>query len=263
MVATHPRQPKSPRSYEEHLLATLRAIPHAESLDELILARGGSPPSCADFLLNSRRVIVEVKCLHDSREDVIRRTIEQFKRSPLWIPLPRDMDWPDVVRFQPHGTTLQRIITEQVTKHLEDIVRKAQRQIRSTRVVFGLPDAHGLLVVLNNAAPVIDAKVMVARFSALTCQRASGGALRYPAIEGTLLLPLNDFIVRPDGGTDGPCIFGVRPQPPPPALQAAGTTIMEAWAAHWGRSLRTDQSIHTDNDIVKLKFHSHRPTLEV
>jgi hypothetical protein len=250
-------------SFEDHLLAVLRSVPGAESLDDLVRVRGGSPPTCADFLLEGRKVVVELKSLDDSRAGIIRDSINEFRRSPLWVPLPRDMDWREVVRFQPHGQALQRTVTDRVTKHLERIVRKAQRQIRSTKQVFSIPEAHGVLVVLNDGAPVIDAKVMVGQFSSLTCRRAAGGHYRYPAIEATLLIPINDLIRRPDGSTDGALIFGTREMPTPPALLAAGTSIMNAWAAYWRREIRTETSITTDSDIAAIHFEPHKPPIEV
>jgi hypothetical protein len=49
----------------------------------------------------------------------------------------------------PDGQELQRQLVLKVTKVIEDIVAKADRQTRGTREIFSIPDAIGILVLIN------------------------------------------------------------------------------------------------------------------
>lgn len=122
-------------------------LPTAESIDTLVPS--ATPGQRADYLWRGRSVVVELKVLTGDPQVKVDRAFEALSRredAPLFVgPSPVDK----VFRHLPGGTEMLRKLRQQVMRSTEAAFCNARRQIASTKKLFDLPDALGMLVVLN------------------------------------------------------------------------------------------------------------------
>jgi hypothetical protein len=76
-------------------------------------------------------------------------------------------DLQKVLARLPDGPEINKRIYGAITRSIEDGVRSAEEQISHTRHVLGLPDAAGLLVILNDSIDILDPQVAAHRVASL------------------------------------------------------------------------------------------------
>lgn len=132
---------------EERFERFALTLPGAESIDALNLDSAGGPR--ADYLWRERSVVVEVKILRGDPQEKSDGMFEQLgKRDDFPIfygPAPADK----VLANLPDGDDLLRKLHEKVSRAIEKNFRDAKYQIDNTKKLLGLPDALGILVLLN------------------------------------------------------------------------------------------------------------------
>ena len=75
-----------------------------------------------------------------------------------------------------------------IAKTIDDDVAKADKQTRDTRLIFGIPDAVGILVLLNEGAKTLAPNVIHYALANTFQKRIKGGALRYTQNDGVILI---------------------------------------------------------------------------
>lgn len=132
---------------EERFHRFALTLPAAESIDALVPS--GASGQRADYLWRGRSMVVELKVLTGDPRAKVERAIDALSEredAPLFIgPSPVD----NVFRHLSDGAEQLRKLRQQVMRSTEAAFRDARRQIASTRKLFELPDALGMLVVLN------------------------------------------------------------------------------------------------------------------
>lgn len=119
-----------------------------------LLQKGKDAPLNADYLLWNRSVIAELKAISvDHFSDTnISEKLERLRRG--WVhrglmPLPPPGQ--SLISFGGLPISEQRKGVNAIYAHLQASIAKASRQIRSTRRVFNLPEAKGLVIIANLA----------------------------------------------------------------------------------------------------------------
>jgi hypothetical protein len=135
--------------YERFMLST----PGVESID-LLLRHSNLRGQRADYLACSRRAIVEVKSLDINPDYKIQRFLDQLGQSGR-LPDVGDTTLVELLSKLPDGQGLFDEIRARVTKVLDHIVAKADDQTRDTKQIFNIADALGVVVVLNESAPLL------------------------------------------------------------------------------------------------------------
>jgi hypothetical protein len=103
----------------------------------------------ADFLFPTDNVIAELKTLQDdARRDhamKLQSLVIDWRRRGLLVVFGRT-----AISLRRLNPTCQREWLRILQKPIEAIVRKANRQIRSTKKLTGRPDSKGLLIIAND-----------------------------------------------------------------------------------------------------------------
>lgn len=139
-------------------------IPVEASFNEFVVELGGqlvsdlmpatpSRPLNADYYFPVDGVIVELKCfeknLFNCYEDVPRilSIIERHRDSGA-VSGYKGLRW---VLGQEHiPQEYRRDMLSLARRHIEDVIRKADKQIRSTKALLNLPNARGLVLLAND-----------------------------------------------------------------------------------------------------------------
>ncbi len=157
-----------------------------EDIDELLAEADQPGLQRADYLFGRRQVIFEVKSLEhdpgDKLDNFVRALMEE-RGILLYGQLTTDR----IFAGQPDADDIKRQFYNVVTKNVQALTRTANKQIRDTKTIFGIPAAAGVLVILNDTSYTLDPEVVMHRV-ALTLRELKEDRLRYPHVQSAVLL---------------------------------------------------------------------------
>lgn len=245
-----------PVNLEGRFHAFLSSLPGSEDIDQLQLPLLVSRGRRADFLLANREVIVEIKTLSVDTSTKIEPAVEKHRQRDEFPVFYGEGDLRKVLAHLPDGEAAFRRIYLAITRSVEDAVRSAEEQIADTRHALGLPNAVGLLVILNESIKVLNPNVVGYRVSNLM-RRTRTGRSASETIDFTWLL-FESHIVR--GPKDRPTFASMllegRQSERHPWFQAFALDVLQRWASFNGAPFVDD--LNPDPNA-----HVFRPTDEV
>ncbi len=187
-VFTVPKPFRPDGQLEQRLLAFLEKRPGSENIENLPLTPAQKAAEKADFFLNDRAVVCEVKQLQadtKAKIDLLLEPVLADKNAPVFYG-----EWPldKVLKHHPDGEQIRRKIFDAATSAVERFIRKANRQIRTTKDKFSLRCAGGVLVVVNDLVEILSPEVLAYRIGELLRKRTPTGQLQFSEIEGVWIL---------------------------------------------------------------------------
>ena len=148
-----------------------------------------SDGASADHFLGLRTFIAELKVLSGDRTEAINAQVHKMIRE--WVISDPDTARafakrnPKAIQLREMPPAIQQKWINLLKKNLEQYVRSANRQIRSTKLLYSLPGARGLLIIFNAAdhyhAHPESFRLIIAE---LIRKKKPDGSLRYPNING-------------------------------------------------------------------------------
>ena len=166
--------PGSKSTLEQRFTRFIEALPNAETIDRLQLPPDPSRRRRADFLLGNREVIVELKTLTDDTSHKVDAVADKHRDREDFPLFYGKADVRKVLSHLPDGEEIYRRMVWSLTRSVEDCVRAAEEQITHTRSVLGLPNAAGLLVILNESIRVLDPGLVGHRVAQLMRRERTG-----------------------------------------------------------------------------------------
>ena len=146
-----------------------------ELISELV---GSSPPFAnADFLFREQNVVAELKCLSKNvlTDSIYKKTLADLYEK--WIAQNRitNPGWGTFhIDVTKHPSECQREYFQILGKPLHTAVEKANRQIKKTKEHLNLPQAKGLLLLVNDGCWSLESNVMLYLADKTLGQRYSG-----------------------------------------------------------------------------------------
>ncbi len=89
---------------------------------------------------------------------------------------------------QPDSGQLHQGLIRKVAKTIEDDIGNANRQIRDTKLIFGIPNAKGITVFLNEGAKTLTPDVVAYSVHTTLQKRTPDGGLRYSQSDGVIVI---------------------------------------------------------------------------
>lgn len=205
---------------------------------------GASPPfENADYLFRDKGVIVELKeCTTEFAESVaFLRDVDRLAVKYIALGL---MD-PDPKRRGPPPSQYVRDLMGLFKPPISRILKKANRQVRSTRQALKMPEAPGVLVFVNDAFTSVEpmwvraiaCDLLSTSYSAITC-------FLYVTVNSYVAIPTSDYLYLVWAPTYAPD----APDSLVAFIDGLGTrwnSFLEAKVGPWDTSLRTG-----DHDVL-------------
>jgi len=141
----------------------------------------------ADYLFQGRQIIVEQKTLESNPIDKPQKFADKIMRERGIVAFGR-VSTQRIFSGQPDANALQRKLILGIAKIIDDDVAKADKQTRDTRLILSVPDAVGIMVLLNERAGILAPDVIHYALSNTFQKRTKGGALRYTQNDGVILI---------------------------------------------------------------------------
>ena len=166
------------QTLKERFEGFILSIEGIESVDLLMKQCHLPGRKSADYLAFNRRVIIEQKSLDI---DPDQKMIEFFEQNTS-LDNTVDGDLTALSHFLrrlPDGTNLGVNLYRSLTKGLDDILSYADKQTRDTRKTFLIPEAIGVVVILNDSAPTLEPDVVTIKAAEMLRKRTSANELRY------------------------------------------------------------------------------------
>ncbi len=159
--------------------AFIRTLDGFESVDALLKDRDPDGKKRADYLLWDRTIIVEQKVLeidpHDKAQDFVDDLMDQG-RVVVYGRVPIE----HVFSKLPDRETLRRQLHYKLTNRIDAIFSGADKQTRDTREIFSIPDAGGVLVILNENAVTLSPETIGHKIAQMFGKTNADGSVRYP-----------------------------------------------------------------------------------
>lgn len=157
-----------------------------ENIDELMAKNDVQGRKRADYFINNRSVIIEQKSLEVDPINKPQNFINRLMDEGHFIAY-GTVSTNHIFSQLPNGQDLQRQMILKITEVIEDNVEKADKQTRGTREIFSVPEAIGILVILNGKAEMLDPELVAFGLNT-TFQKRKNGVLRYHQNDGVLYI---------------------------------------------------------------------------
>ncbi|MCO6413348.1 MAG: hypothetical protein J5I92_11425 [Thiogranum sp.] len=219
---------------EDRFKAFLGERDASESLDapsfDALLANGKR----ADFLLDDRRIVLELKFLQANPEYKVEERLGPHRDRPDFPVFYWDADLNEVLRHLPDGEDIRREISNAVTRSIQGALEKADDQIRATKTALNIPDACGVAVILNERIGMLAPDLVTAKSSEILLKRKEG-QIRYRDIAYVWIISESHRLSCDEDSGNASTILLAGPMAD--AHASAGdylSSLMEQWAQFLG-----------------------------
>lgn len=171
-----------------HFMNFIRSVPSVELIDDLPLTDEQRKTKKADVFFEERTIVVEVKLLATDTAHKIDPILAPYRDTEHWPVFYGRWPISKILAHLPDREKLNRKIYEAVTRSIENLVADANRQIRETKASFGLPNARGVLIVLNDTIDILSPEVIAEKVWRTLEKRTPHGTIRFPEIGYSWLL---------------------------------------------------------------------------
>jgi hypothetical protein len=175
-------------SLRERFERFVKELDGFEDIDVLLKGRDLSGTKRADYLFAQRNIIVEQKVLEVDPHQKPQAFIDQLIKQGRILFLGGKVSTDVIFGKMPDGEELKKKLILKLTKVLDDDVAKADKQTRDTRDIFSIPNALGILVILNENARILSPDLIYYGLSNVFRKVTENGSLRYPHNNGVVLI---------------------------------------------------------------------------
>jgi hypothetical protein len=240
----------------ERFLKFFASIPGAEPIDKLTPMEIEIEGPRADFFLNSRQLVVEVKSAAKDMRERTHDALRPFTKDPDWPVVFGTVDVESILRTHPRAEQIRAAVFAAATTAVTDQFEKANRQIRNTKTAFNVSGSRGLMVYLNDKSAMVGPNEIKTCVDRLMSKRGGQGEIRHPDVDAVLIISETHVTaMRNQLGT--PILAIMRPEMD---MESVCNGIAESWAAFSRVPL-----IHarTPQDLASEYVSRHRiPPLE-
>jgi hypothetical protein len=160
----------------------------AELIDGLQMTAAQKRAKKADIFFDGRAIICEMKSLRDDVSNKVERILEPHRERTDFPNFYNTWPVDAILEHLPDGDELHREMFNAISSGIADGVAEANRQIRETKRAFGLPEASGILVVLNESVSILDPRVIAHRAFQSLSKKTPEGSARYPDVGGVWVI---------------------------------------------------------------------------
>ena len=226
---------KSHSSLQDRFEAFLNQLEEAESIDDTLSNTELAHGKRADYLLDHRRFILEVKALETDPKYKVEKLLKPHRDRPEFPLFFWDSDLSEILQYLPDGEEIRQEIVHSVMRSVQGALEKADDQISETKVALELPDACGVVVILNQGIDILSPELVTAKASQMLLKTKEGDT-RYKQISYVWIISESHRVSRVDGLEQLPLI--VLEGPSADNYPASGEyldSLQSKWAEYEGR----------------------------
>jgi hypothetical protein len=142
----------------------------------------------ADFFFLNRGITCEVKSLNKDTNEKVEKIIDSLRGRDDFPVFYGEWDVKKILRHLHDGDKIHEKMAYLVTSPIEDQIKDANRQIRDTMSIFQRLRKAGLVIIVNRAVKILDARVIQWRISQCLNKKTSDGLRRFESIDAVWLI---------------------------------------------------------------------------
>lgn len=241
-------------SLNERFKTFLAQLPFAEAIDELVLPPEFDDSKRADFLINDRKAIIELKSLESDPEYKIHAELKNHQDREKYPLFYGELELAKILKHLPDGEEINKKLLYKITRSIEKSFREADKQIHATKNIFNCPSSIGLLVFLNEDISVLSPEVISYRISHLLVKTGDDGSPHYRNITSVWFILENFSLKTKEGHKLLPSIVIHGPSATDkPELNNILNNLQSNWAAFNGVPYVTREAKKiADSDFIRL-----------
>lgn len=186
------------RSLESRFKAFLENLEGSESVDAPSFDIEFGQDKRADFLLNQRRIILELKSLEADPEYKVESRLGPHRKRSGFPEFFWKTDLNEILSHLPDGEDIRREIFHSVTRAVQSALEKADDQIQATKRVLGIPNACGVVAILNENVNILAPEFITTKASQILLKRKNGD-VRYRHISYVWIISESHRLVSKAG----------------------------------------------------------------
>lgn len=243
------------KNLESRFLAFAKSLPNSEYIDDLPLDQKQAKSKKGDFFFNNRSVVCEIKSLKKDTSNKVDSIIFPHRDRPEWPLFYGEWKISKILAHLPDGEQIGQKIVEAISSAIPNSLRDANRQVRETKGSFHLPDAEGLLVLLNDAVDILSPHIIVSQIQNQLAKRISSGEMRFQEISIVWIIDETHTTQINEKTRANPLIMVINDY-----IQSSGATevlvntLFKQWAEFEGFPLITQK----DTSMQNLSFEPNR-----
>lgn len=211
----------------------IRTVRGFESIDELLKEIHLEGKKRADYLLWNRQIIVEQKVLVEDPADKPQKFVNQLMNKGRTLVYGK-VSTERIFAGMPDGSEQKKRMFLSITKGLEATFADADKQTQDTREIFSIPEAVGMVVILNVSAPTLHPDLIRYGLSQVLLKRRHDGSVRYSHNDGVVMISEAHTDVSKNG-RGAPCFSSPTPHTKSDQLvRAFSDSLVQSWAAFNG-----------------------------
>lgn len=241
-------------SLNERFKKFISQLPSAEVIDALELSSEFDRSKRADFLIEKRKVVIELKSLESDPEHKVHAELEDHKEKAEYPLFYGEMEVYKILKHLPDGKRIQEKLLYKISRSIEQSFREADKQIGATKEILSCPDAFGLLVLLNQDISVLSPELISYRVSQLLTKVEDDGSHHYKNITSVWFILENFALKTRKGAKYLPSIVIEGPTAVnQPELTKILDMLQSKWAAFNGVPYATANIRKiSDSDFIRL-----------
>ena len=138
-------------------------LPSIEGIDGIKLSAEKRKNKIADYFGLGRSIIFEQKCINQDQSEKIQSEINTHSGKDYYPYFYGKRDINLFIDKFPDAENVKRRIYSKITKLLEDYMSSADKQIKSTSLLFNIQSYSGVLIILNDKVNVLSPEVICYR----------------------------------------------------------------------------------------------------
>jgi hypothetical protein len=169
-------------SLNDRFQSFLSKLPFAEAIDDLDLSPEYDKSKRADFLLENRKVIIEIKTLESDPEHKIHTELKNHQERDKYPLFYGVLEINKVFTHLPDGEQINQNLFYNISRSIEQSFREADKQICATKEILNCPDSIGLLVLLNENISVLSPEIISCEVRQLLAKTDDDGSPHFKSI---------------------------------------------------------------------------------
>jgi hypothetical protein len=161
----------------------MSGLEKVENIDDLMKQSKLPDRKRADYLAFDRDVIIEQKSLEVDLDDKIQPLVIDYFRTRGITDTGGPITFTSFVKIlseSPDTSNLKRQLRQILTQRIDDLLAKADKQTHDTRETFVIPQAVGIVVILNDNVQLIEPDFVADKAFDMLRKRRPTGEIRYP-----------------------------------------------------------------------------------
>ena len=229
-------------------------LPSAEVIDNLIFPCEFDKSKRADFLIDNRKLVIELKSLESDPEYKVHEELKAHKGRNEYPKFYGKMEVSKILKPLPDGELIQKALFNRISRSIEQSFREAEKQIGATKKALGCPGAYGVLVLLNQDVSILSPELIAQRASQLLTKTDKDGSLHYKNVNSVWFLVENVSLKTKKAIPFLPSIVIDGPSAVDEAVLASVLDdLQRKWATFSGVPfVKSDISKVSDSDFISL-----------